>query len=206
MKKSDKHRHSFYHEGFKNLIFVHITKNAGTSIRHSMGFNRPSESYQKRKHLTAQMIIDEIGEAAWQNAYKFAFVRNPWARMVSLYQFQKAKNKNPFFHQNDDISFKNWIITKYHDKSNRELLNRKTQTEWLVDNHGQISIDFVGRFENIVHDFNTLKSLFQANWQLKYKNSSKSSSDFYRPWYDAHTSKLVQEYFKEDIENFDYQW
>lgn len=66
----------FFIKGREDIIFIHIVKTAGTSIRHSLGFHPPQKEIV-RKHNDAATIISKIGQEKWDNAYKFTFIRNP---------------------------------------------------------------------------------------------------------------------------------
>ena len=42
------------------------------------------------KHATAREIVNVIGQIRWENLYLFAFVRNPWDRVVSAYFYYRS--------------------------------------------------------------------------------------------------------------------
>lgn len=59
------------------MIFIHIVKTAGTSLGHSMKFNRSAQSNKTKKHYFAKEVIGIIGQEHWDAAFKFTFMRNP---------------------------------------------------------------------------------------------------------------------------------
>lgn len=79
------HRHRF--------IFIHIGKTGGTSIemtlcRHlGMDFEetRKSPDGEWWKHIWAKHLRQRVGERAWNDYFTFAFVRNPYDMILSLY-------------------------------------------------------------------------------------------------------------------------
>ena len=79
------------------IFFSHINKAGGTSMIRMLT-DRCSDQYlpehwgseppyQRTFHATAHALIDRHGHAAWDDAYTFAFVRHPLARVVSNYWF-----------------------------------------------------------------------------------------------------------------------
>jgi len=59
----------------KKFLFIHINKNAGTSIIKAFG--------KKKFHLTTRELIDLLGEKSFDDAIKFTEVRNPFDRVIS---------------------------------------------------------------------------------------------------------------------------
>lgn len=59
-------------------IFVHLQKTDGNAVRSALDV----ESNDAHKHFLAQELRWVYGEAAWADCFKFAFVRNPWDRLV----------------------------------------------------------------------------------------------------------------------------
>lgn len=98
-----------------NFLFVHIPKNAGTTVetllmphldpatdlhvsklakiadnRAHFGID-PTEKLEK--HSTSPRLLNALGQERWDSYFRFAFCRNPFARAYSCYSFtmQRAK-------------------------------------------------------------------------------------------------------------------
>ncbi|NES08461.1 MAG: sulfotransferase family protein [Okeania sp. SIO2F4] len=73
------HKHKF--------IFVDAQKTAGQSLTETLKKNVPDleKLVTKQKHGSAITGRDILGVDKWNEYYKFAFVRNPWDRLVSWY-------------------------------------------------------------------------------------------------------------------------
>lgn len=204
----------FYHSTIPNLIYVHITKTGGTSIRQSMKFNHINKELGQRKHYTSKQIIEIVGEQAWNRAFKFSFVRNPFARMVSLYQYERKMNLGEsnhynrlIFNQNPDVNYREWLLDLLENRNgDANPRNLETQKRYLQNNKGKVELDFVGRFESLEYDFNRLCDQLGVDVELKHLNKSAENSSKHRDWYDRGSKNLIENYFKEDLDYFDYSY
>ena len=180
------------------FVFIHINKTAGTSIGTAIGL-------PVKDHLTAKEVIARIGQENWSRAYKFTFVRNPWDKAVSLYEYRRKKDRTGI--ASGEISFHDWVNMTYGDVKNPAYYNVKSfqpQVDWLKDNEDKISIDFVGKFESINEDFNHIRQVIGLDAELPFLNASKREG--YRSYYDDKSRDIVASWFKEDIEVFGYEF
>jgi len=223
-----------------NCIFVHIPKAAGRSIEmyfmNKLGLDRendsdraqllitdnddPARGTEKLSHLSAAEYVrcGHITQAEFASFYKFSFVRNPWARLVSEYRY-----RNFLSHK----SFKDFVMNKLPapgwDDKYRHIM---PQTEMLYDSDGNLLVDFVGKFEQLDQDFEKVcKYLGFEHSSLSHVNSSDKKSrelrrkfrNFihnngeanlrnYVDFYDAETREFVSNLYRKDIDNFGYSF
>ena len=76
----------------------------------------------------------------------------------------------------------------------------------LINNKKKISVDYICRFENLEEDFrfvakNHLKLKFEV-----FPHLLKTDRKPYERYYDNRTRKMVKEFFRDDIENFNYSF
>jgi hypothetical protein len=180
----------------------------------------PAKGTEKLSHLSALEYVQcgHITQQEFSGFYKFSFVRNPWARLVSEYRY-----RNFLSHK----SFKDFVMNKLpapgRDDKYRHIM---PQTDMLYDKVGNLLVDYVGRFEHLQQDFDQVcKHLGFENSDLPHVNSSDKKSrelrrkvrNFLRrngegelrnyvDFYDDETRETVGSLYRADIENFDYSF
>ncbi len=92
------------------FIFIHIGKTGGTSIEKvlcnhlNIDFEQTKKSPEGKwwKHIWAKYMKEYVGEEIWNDYFTFAFVRNPFDMILSLYSMytQYPEYTNPEKHQN----------------------------------------------------------------------------------------------------------
>jgi len=201
------------------LVFIHIPKNAGTTIERVIGtwdFKRTDKSRDARKanlagmisyphkfrhglwrerswqHITALQARKVLGPGRYKNYFSFAVVRNPWDRMVSWYHYLGVKR-----------DFAQWVLSPDPGWSHitREVLLRP-QTDYLTDRSGRIIVDKVIHFKQLYSGLRSIDSnLFgQIEHQPRERNSKRGP---YRTYYSTPESiSAVEKMFAEDISRF----
>ena len=185
----------------KKIIFVHIPKTGGTSIE---SLFCSSNLYGKEKHLMSH----EYDPKHLKSYFKFSFVRNPWDRSLSYYFFRLQKSYEMFGHGD---SFLNWMKFLHNCRDNEHknnffqfYLSIQNQYEFIFRNDC-LMIDYVGKFENLQQDFNTVCDKIEIpRQQLPHKN--KTSHKHYTEYYDDETREIVAQKYAKDIEYFGYKF
>jgi hypothetical protein len=200
------------------FLFVHVWKVAGTSIRESLRpfAHDPLKTTANRMlralrlpltwpscksrvfdpHISARELRDNLPQTVFQESFKFGFVRNPWALMVSRYHYILQSPTHPRRSVVSSLGgfaeYLQWLAR--HDK--------RQQQDFLVDESGHLLVDFVGRHERIDADFREICHRLKICAPLKSLNGSRHED--YRTYYDRRTIRLVADHFRDDIERFEY--
>jgi len=150
-------------------------------------------------HVTASELRNELPQEVYETFFKFAFVRNPWDWQVSLYHFMRQQSDH---HQHDliaEMNFEDYIVWR----CNHDL---HLQAEFVTDKEGNLIVDFVGRFESLQEDFDSIcQQIGLPQLGLPHINRSHRRQD-YRSYYNDRTRRLVETYFQRDIEIFGYSF
>jgi len=202
-------------------IFVEVPKTGSSSIRAIIGkppkahLNLWQIKYELEHHWTrSRGIVNrfgqgcylmlpekqrmELGEKCFQTYFKFGFVRNPWDRVVSLYERKEGlqlKSKMSF----DD--FINWI--QYSSSTCVHPVPHRYQLDWFVDPHGNILADFIGRFERLEEDWRIVADKLRIDKGLPHKNTNPRKKH-YTDYYTDRTRQIIHDRFRVDIEHFGY--
>ena len=209
------------------MIFFHNPKVAGSSITQfflncnkfmcepefesDLRFVRPYMSESSRHVNVKQAIdffrLDEYGVNVWNEYFKFAFVRNPWDRTVSLYHFNSQNTEFSERFVEKYPVFDSWVKDLYEcfmfGRANWNCIPQHLFTHA----NGEQVVDFVGRYENLNDDFEIVKShMFSCVEEgLSWTNSSKH--DDWKTYYKEQAAiDRVSEIFAEDIEFFGYEF
>lgn len=185
-------------------IFVHIPKTAGISVCQAL-FGCLGGG-----HLSARTYQVIFGSDRYDSYFKFAFVRNPWDRLISAYIFLKKGGLN----RQDEIWAREYL-DKFHDFkdfvkngltpiSMYKKLHFIPQWEYVIDKNNKIGIDFIGKFETLENDFNLVTEKLGISTNLPRTNTSTKGD--YRSYYDDASAEIVAKLYSRDIELFGYSF
>jgi len=179
-------------------IYISVPRTGTTSIVCAI---EPDGHERKpgRKHRAISQIEEEITEDQFNQYFKFGYVRNPWDWSLSFYLYITS-NKGHFRHEQlcQYSSFSEYL------KSTREPIGRP-QSSYFTNSTGNITVDYIGRFENIQRDFDTIcDKIGRPRQQLLHKNKTKR--EHYTEYYDDETREIVAQKYARDIELFGYEF
>src|SRR2546423_2619178 len=163
------------------VLFVHIQKTGGETVAGILSKHAPDICRLGAKHEFARFGKLKLG-AAWNDYFKFAFVRNPWDRLVSWYSMIRRAtritrldallNSRKRSHLQQRASNPLWRYFYENCSSFEEFIKNCTgqvevaegalysfaynQLDYLEDGNGSILVDFIGRFENFPEDLCTV--------------------------------------------------
>lgn len=187
-----------------HCIFIHIPKTAGISVCQAF-FGCLGGG-----HLTARTYQVIFGTENYKNYFKFAFVRNPWDRLVSAYVFLKkgglTEQDKAWAQEYLDKfgSFQSFVMHGLTPSVIYRVLHFIPQWEYVVDRNGKVDVNFIGRFETLESDFEILaKRLGVSTSLLKINHSLKGD---YRSYYNDTSAEVVAKLYSRDIELFGYSF
>ena len=147
-----------------------------------------------------------IGRDAWDGAFKFSIVRNPWDKVFSHYQYRVQTNQTNL--GNMHLSFPEWVKHTYGERDERYIGNPKMflpQVEWIKNDEEEIDLNFIGRFENLDRDFKTLcERLGKDVVTLPHLKASNRGP--YQQYYDEGSIDIVADFFSLDLDEFGYSY
>jgi hypothetical protein len=183
-------------------IFIHVPRTAGTSMSRAL-FATGS------RHVTYERYL-QANRRKFDAYFKFAFVRNPWDRLVSAYLFlQKggmdAKDARFFAqHLASYPSFEKFVL-EWVNESNVLLYDHFIpQHRFICDARDRIMVDFVGRKENLELDFAYVASRMGRPAALPHIN--KVEHRHYSTYYNEATRAIAERVYIRDIRIFGYSF
>lgn len=198
------------------FIFLHVPKNAGTSLLSAfesvMPDMRPFElDFEKEDKYVRDPYFanhyrmkDILSRDSKYGKYKKAIVfRNPYGRMVSLYNHRCRKMNVPYLGRPRvdekekallNSGFKNWLI------HTRDLIAHTNQVDWVDDFDTTIEI----RFENMQPGIEAVQRQFGVKLQVPKLNVGPGQSQRYQDWYDDEVKELVFNRFYADFVHLNY--
>lgn len=207
----------------KRFIFVHVPKVAGSSISHALGGdtgmfwakNHEGKQLLIASHTYAREMKKFLGPDQYAQYFTFAFVRNPWDRLFSLYKYMTRSpeiNKAEQWFDQDEAErrgFK-WFLLENRVKTTRvnlygtniKICQQTTpQLEWLSEDDNLI-VKFVGTYENIENDFEVVCETLKIDAELPWDNRQRDMS--YTKVYDNEMIDFVAKQHKLDVDFFRY--
>jgi len=199
------------------FLFVHVPRTAGSSIvrvlqplclpaNHSLWSKliyrmRVPALWQRchfRHHERQQAIHARLPHAVHSSVFSFAFVRNPYDWLVSLFEYQRQSPAHRKHTRVSSMSFADYV-------RHEMLRNRRHQWRMLCDAQQRPLVQAIGRHEHLQQDFASIcQRLGLVDTALPHVNHSRHRC--YQDYYDEPLRQLVAQHWQTDLQLFGYDF
>jgi hypothetical protein len=208
----------------RKVIFIHIPKCGGISIERSIhkalggddfiAYNNlirrpPRPNIKTCSGLSLHSTLKDYRRYYGKNIndyYIFSFVRNPWRRMVSHYEYLIKNMFNKRLHEQNKMDFSQFVQISQTKILQYSIHGYK---DYLEDDY-QTKLNFIGKLENINEDLPKIgvdikldipEVLHMNQTDLKIKDYIN-----WRDYYNPRLKNIVYNIFKEDIIKYEYEF
>ncbi|MGB5201246.1 MAG: sulfotransferase family 2 domain-containing protein [Sedimenticolaceae bacterium] len=210
-----------------NFLFVHIAKTGGTSVRDALQPLRYRDPYYSLQWLCSRlsgMTSHRLGikfprhakviaakemlpQELFERLFKFAFVRNPWDLQVSSFHHIRRERPHLMAHIETFDQFLRWKLDPARAYQYQVDTSIELQSDYVVDLHGQLLVDFLGHYETLPEDFaEACRRIGIVQPALPHRRQANDRGQDYRGYYSDDLAALVAQHFEPDIRRFGYRF
>ncbi len=155
-------------------------------------------------HVGSQDELIARTEAFYDECFKFSTVRNPWARVASMYSRREG------IPMSKDMDFDAFCLAlRYASDTCQKPTRHQNQIDWVTDETGEIAVDLVMRLEEISEGLEQIREMTEGRLILRHARANVNTGSIsrnYRDRYSAEARDHVAKIFARDIEAFDYSF
>lgn len=205
-----------------NICFIWVPKTAGTSVfrwlQIQIGMRRflridyvkgafPNIGPATFGHMSYIDLLTEgmVKQEYSQNAFKFAFVRNPYDRAVSLYYYLRRVGV-----LDNNMSFKDFLekvssgvepIGLYNTKG---LSQCNPQVNWICDKEDRVWVDYLADMETYSNHIDFLSKKLCVTSEIHHENQTERARELSDLYTDTECVALVKNIYRKDFEILGY--
>jgi hypothetical protein len=206
----------------KNFLFLRVPKTGGTSINEALlPYRNPQErkfyarivrrlpivptpsqflAFDAHTHWCMLKAKRALPQDIFNSLFKFAFVRHPVEWQISVYKH--------ILHYEYLADFAVEFAGVYKHRSFEDYIRWRIdhgpipQVTQMIDQEGRFLLDYVGRFENLDHDFRQVCAA--VNIPPPTLERLNQSPDDHSIVIDSQVVKLIYDAYQVDFETFGY--
>jgi len=202
----------------RRFVYIHVNRTGGSSfasvlkpyvdlqprdrkskLLSRLGLQRDPRRIRFRAHDSALAVQRRWPQEMFDAYYKFAFVRNPWSWLVSVYHRILG---TPGHRHNALVA----AMSGYGEFIDFEIARAKrSQHTFVLGRRDELLVDFVGHFERLQADFDRVCHQLSIERTELPRLGGRKKVD-YRELYDDLTRDKVARHWKKDIELFEYDF
>ena len=230
-------------------IFIHVPKAAGESVERAFTDDLGMTGSRVRQLLISPNSLPENGppylshlvasdytklqyvpQTMFDEYFTFSVIRNPWARVVSMYRYLNIHVPFSYFVQE-------LLPNRYSERLHYFV---RPQTDFVCDDGGAVIVDRIIRFENLESEFYEVCDRLGLPRSLPHVNASSEGDNYrylrvrarqvqrgllsrnlkvayyalhekdhfehYTDYYEDESRRAVAEFYGSDVETFDYSF
>ena len=198
------------------FIFFAVPKTGTQAVRQALSTHLGPEDWQQHAlygqarlpiaalaakghgHLSVREVAPRLDRDTWNGYFKFAFVRNPYDRFVSVCAM--LNKRNPGYRGRETAFMKSALtIPRF-----RQRVLVRPQVDMLLDETGKLGMDYVGRYETLQPCFGAIcRQIGVAEVDLERSNPSEH--DEFASYYDHELTAAVTAFYRRDFEALGYE-
>lgn len=204
-------------------VYIEIPKVACTSIKVALARMLSVDLVEGNPHVSdfpsTEYNLSKSGYL-YPGLFSFAFVRNPWDRLVSCYRDKICLEVDGFTRSTirpgiadclarfdsllPSMSFDEFVRAVASIPDSAADDHFRSQYTFVSNLSGEVAVDFIGRYESIVEDLSSIQR--HVGMELSLPWLQAASSKHYRDYYDSPSRNIVADRFGTDIELFEYDF
>ena len=205
-------------------VYIDIAKVASSTLKATFAslleLNADGNPHEVQFPRTPE--TGDAGTQLYPGLYTFAFVRNPWDRLVSCYRDKIRGEVDDFTNFSEsgvahclarfdafsaNMSFEQFVRAVASIPDTEADEHFRSQYDYLTNEAGDIAADFIGRYENLASDFQHVAQAIglPSNINLPRLQAAAKPID-YTEFFKPDTRNIVATRFARDVELFSYQF
>jgi hypothetical protein len=189
----------------QNIEFIHIPKTGGTTILSHLSTLDSNKFDVDRLHRTALQYSAIDND--FESKFTFSVVRNPYQRLVSLWQYELKKQlgtKN--INYKHYLDFNVWLKEQAcHLDWNRAFMILP-QWHWISNWDNNCIIKKVYKFENFNDIIIDLSSMLNTKFDVNLVTNTSMKKHNYKEISNSESKNIMLKLCKVDCEKFNYDW
>ena len=196
----------------KKLIFIHVPKSAGTSVRATLKKYLNEENYDNiynNSHQSYSQIV-KINNKIINNRISFALVRNPYERFVSIYRFVNRPFKlNKWFgNKSSEVAERIDTFEKFIENFRMPEWVWKgydhftPQYEWTKGVNKVFKLNEKELLNNFLKDYGIKEEIGHHN----KREIHSGYNEMYKKYYNENTKRIIKKYFEKDLDLFKFSF
>jgi hypothetical protein len=153
-------------------------------------------------HMPAAVIRDRVGQAIWNDYFKFCGIRNPFDKLVSYWWFVMAPEERRL-HQQQDFEEIRSIFSKWAVAYSPTVADRHT---YMID--GSVCVDFFIRYEKLLEGIKEVCRRVSYPYRPerigRYKSGYRTDERHFGDYYERPAIEAVENVFGWELEYFGY--